>query len=101
MKGGEIHLGAPLEIQIMPIRVFHLEASDDVRMKLGTRGISLAEARQLLSNGYDTRPNPREPRRTGKRQLLIGRTNGGRALTVVVEPTSDSADWLIVTAWES
>jgi hypothetical protein len=28
----------------MPIRVSHLDASDGVRMKLGARGISVAEA---------------------------------------------------------
>lgn len=85
----------------MPIQVFFLNASDDVLMKLGARGISLAEARQLLFNGYGTTPDPRDRGRGRKRQLLFGRTNGGRALTVVVEPTFDSAKWLIVTAWEN
>jgi uncharacterized DUF497 family protein len=85
----------------MPIRVSHLDASNDVLMKLGARGISLAEARQLLFNGYETRPDPRDRGRTGKRHLLLGRTNGGRTLMLVIEPTFDSTDWLIVTAWET
>lgn len=85
----------------MPIQVFCLNASDDVLMKLGSRGISLAEARQLLVNGYDSKPNPGDRGRGRKRRLLFGRTNGGRALTLVVEPTSDPNDWVIVTAWEN
>ena len=85
----------------MPIRVFFLDASDDVLMKLGARGISLAEARQMLFNGYQTKPDPGYRGRARKRQLLVGRTNGGRALTAVVEPTLESTDWVIVTAWEN
>jgi len=90
-----------LEIQIMRIRIVHLRASDTARAKLGARAISVAEARQLLSNGYETRPNPRNRGRARKRTLLLGRTNGGRTLTVVVEPTADPGSWLIVTAWEN
>lgn len=85
----------------MRIRISYLEASDTVLMKIGARGISLAEARQLLFNGYHTKPNPRERGPTRKRHLLVGRTNGGRALTVVVEATFDSTAWVIVTAWEN
>jgi hypothetical protein len=85
----------------MPIRVSHLEASDLVRMKIGARGISVDEARQLLFNGYVARRNPRDRRPTRKRHLLLGRTNGGRALTLVVEPTIDPTTWTIVTAWEN
>jgi hypothetical protein len=35
------------------------------------------------------------------RRLLIGRTNGGRFLTTVVQETLDPTTWLLVTAWES
>ncbi len=54
-EGGEI--GRPqtaLEDPVMPIRIFHLEARDAARMKLGARGISVAEARQLLRNRHET-----------------------------------------------
>jgi hypothetical protein len=44
-------------------------------------------------------PNKTSP---GKRQLLIGRSDGGRALTlVVIEQTVDPTTWLIVTGWDS
>jgi hypothetical protein len=90
-----------LEIQIMPIRIVHLRASDTARAKLGSRAISVDEAKQLLSNGYETKPNPRNRKRVKNRMFLLGRTNGGRRLTVVVEPTADPGSWLIVTAWEN
>jgi hypothetical protein len=38
---------------------------------------------------------------TGKRRLLIGRTDGGRTLTLVIEQTLDPTTWLIVTGWDS
>jgi hypothetical protein len=66
----------------MPIRVSHLDASDVARMKLGARGISLAEARQLPRNRHKT-----------------GRTDGGRVLTLVIERTPDPNSWAIVTGW--
>jgi hypothetical protein len=31
--------------------------------------------------------------------LLVGRTDGGRALTLVIERTVDPTSWLIVTGW--
>jgi hypothetical protein len=37
----------------------------------------------------------------GKRRLLIGRTDGGRILTLVIERTDDPTTWLIVTGWSS
>jgi uncharacterized DUF497 family protein len=88
-----------LEAQVMPIRVSHLDASDVARMKLGARGISLAEARQLLHNGYETERNPRAPRDGEPRLMLIGLTDGGRVLTLVVERTPDPNSWVIVTGW--
>jgi hypothetical protein len=56
----------------MPIRVSHLDASDVARMKLGARG---------------------------GRFMLIGRTDGGRVLTLVIERTLDPNSWEIVTGW--
>ena len=74
-----------------------LLATDVALDKLGARGISAEEAEQLLRNRNATVRNPRG----GKRRLLLGRTNGGRILTLVVEPTVDPSTWLIVTGWES
>ncbi len=36
-----------------------------------------------------------------RRRLLIGRTDGGRSLTLVIEQTLDPTTWLIVTGWEA
>ncbi len=83
----------------MPIRVSHLDASDVARMKLGARGISVAEARQLPHNHHMTSPNRRGRGHEGNRIMLIGRTDGGRVLTLVVERTLDPNSWEIVTGW--
>ncbi|MCP9489739.1 MAG: hypothetical protein MSC31_07660 [Solirubrobacteraceae bacterium MAG38_C4-C5] len=61
------------------------------------------ELRQLLANAHVTAANPAGPNAsTGiARHLLIGRTDGGRALTVVIEATLYPTTWLPVTAWEA
>ncbi len=61
------------------------------------------EILQLLANRHVTSDNPQGPNSTtgAARYLLIGRTDGGRYLTVVVEATLDPTTWLPVTAWES
>jgi len=33
--------------------------------------------------------------------LLVGRTDGGRALTLVVERTLDPTTWVVITGWSS
>jgi hypothetical protein len=45
--------------------------------------------------------NPRGGGEPGERLLLIGRSDGGRTLTLVIERTADPTTWLIVTGWES
>lgn len=77
--------------------VHQLLASDVALDKLGARGISAEEAEQLPRNQHVTAVNPR----AGKRRLLIGRTDGGRALTLVIEPTMEPTTWLIVTGWDA
>lgn len=68
--------------------------------KLGRRGISLSEIEQMRRNGAVVVRNPRA-REAGSR-LVIGRTYGGRMLTVVAVPSPfDSAIWHVRTAWES
>ncbi len=61
------------------------------------------EVRQLLANAHITTDNPTglNPASGGERRLLIGRTDGGRVLTVVIEATLDPTTWLPVTAWDS
>jgi hypothetical protein len=67
--------------------------------KLGARGISTKEAEQLQQNRHVVAPNRRRAHRDTQRRLLIGRTDGGRVLTLVIERTLDPTTWLIVTAW--
>ena len=45
--------------------------------------------------------NPRKRGERGRRWLLIGRTDGGRALTVVIVQTVEPTTWLIITGWDS
>ena len=59
------------------------------------------EAEQLVRNHHATVRRPRERGYPGKRVLLIGRTDGGRVLTLVIERTVDPTSWLIVTGWSS
>ncbi len=81
--------------------VHQLLATDVALDKLGGRGISTAEAEQLLRNPHKTVRNPRRDDEPAKRALLIGSTDGGRILTLVIERTVDPTSWLIVSGWSS
>ncbi|MBV9944421.1 MAG: hypothetical protein JO262_19995 [Solirubrobacterales bacterium] len=85
----------------MPDIVHELLATDVAIDKLGARGISVDEAGQLPRNLHVTVGNPNDPSGSGRRRLLIGRTDGGRVLTLVIEQTIEPATWLIVTGWSS
>jgi hypothetical protein len=37
----------------------------------------------------------------GSRRLLIGRTDGGRCRTLVIERTVEPTTWLVITGWDS
>ena len=67
--------------------------------KLGARGISAQEPEQLLRNRHVIIRNRHNQPSRVERRLMIGRTDGGRTLTVVIEATADPATWLIVTGW--
>ncbi len=82
-------------------RVHQLLVTDVALDKLGARQIAAVDAEQLLRNPHVIARNPRSPANPGKRRLLIGRTDGGRALTLVIERTADPESWLIVTGWSS
>jgi len=56
--------------------------------KLGGRGISAEEAGQIARNPHVIVRNPRGGGEPGARRLLIGRTDGGRTLTLVIEERS-------------
>jgi hypothetical protein len=85
--------------------IHELIATDAAIDKLGRRRIGTDEAEQLPRNRHAILPNVRGqkgPRRQPlERRVLIGRTNGGRILTLVIEQTPDPESWLIVTGWES
>ncbi len=79
-----------------------LLATDVALDKLGARGISAQEAEQLPGNRHIVVRNPRGSGGRNTRLLLIGHTDGGRPLTLVIESTTvDPTIWLIVTAWTS
>jgi hypothetical protein len=68
--------------------------------KLAARGIAPSEVEQVRRNGpYVTRnPHPRVP---GSR-LMVGVTDGGRTLTVVIQPDADDASvWHVMTGWDA
>ena len=69
--------------------------------KLGARGISAEEAAQVPRNRHVTVQNPHEGEGRATRRLLVGPTDGGRALTLVIEQTVEPTSWLIVTGWSS
>ena len=81
--------------------VHQLLATDVALDKLGARTISAEEAEQLPRNRHLLVGNPRGGVAADKRRLLIGHTDGGRPLTLVIERTADPTTWLIVTGWAS
>jgi hypothetical protein len=83
----------------MPPRISQILFTDRASAKLGGRSISRQECVETLFNGPLLWPNPHAGQ--PGRLLLIGRTNGGRYLTLIVEPTLDPTDWIVVTGWDS
>ena len=81
--------------------IHEMLATEAAVEKLAVRGISVEEAEQIPRNDHVTVRNPRAGRHPGKRRLLIGRTDGGRCLTLVIERTIDRTTWVIVTGWGS
>lgn len=61
---------------------------------MSEHGITPAEVREMLWNRHLTKPNPRAEGRV----TLIGATNGGRILSVSLDPTDDGGTWRPVTA---
>ena len=82
----------------MPDVVHELVATVRALEKLAARGIAAEEPPQLPGNRHVIVHNPRDPLR---RRFLIGATDGGRVLTLVIEQTVEPTTWLIVTGWEA
>ena len=90
--------------QGVPDVVNQLLAVEVALEKLGARGISVTEAKQVLWNRHVVIKNRRgrpERRQSPARRLLIGRSDASRALTLVVEATLEPTTWLLVTGWDS
>jgi hypothetical protein len=85
----------------MPDAVHELLATEIALAKLGARDISAEEVAQLPRNRYVTLRNPRGGGEPGTQRFLIGRTSGGRVLTLVIEHTLDPTTWLIITGWSA
>ncbi len=85
----------------MPDAVYEVLATEVALDKLAARGISAREAEQIPRNDHITVRNPRQATESPKRSLLIGRTDGGRVVTLVIERTIEPTTWLIVTGWAS
>jgi uncharacterized DUF497 family protein len=82
--------------------ISQIRATEAALGKLGARGISEEEAEQLLNNAFVIVRNlrGRAPRdQPSERRTLIGRTDGGRTLTLVIEQTVEPTSWLIITGW--
>jgi hypothetical protein len=80
----------------VPDVVYELVATVRALDKLAARGIAADEPPQLPGNRHVVVHNPRDPTR---RRFLIGSTNGGRVLTLVIEQTVEPTTWLVVTGW--
>jgi hypothetical protein len=85
----------------MPDAVHELLATEVSLAKLGARNVSADEAGQLSRNRHAIVRNPHGGGEPDNRRLLIGTTDGGRILTLVIERTIDPATWLIVTGWSA
>src|SRR4029078_4591160 len=83
-----------------PVRdvVHELIATDRALDKLGARSIAAQEPLDWVRSRHVIVANPRD---RGSRRFLIGSTDGGRVLTLVIEQTADPTTWLIVTGWHA
>lgn len=75
--------------------IAQLLATDVALDKLAARGISADQAQQLPRNAHVAVGNPRQGRDPGARRLLVGLTDGGQSLTIVIERTVDPTTWLM------
>jgi hypothetical protein len=80
--------------------VRELLATEVALAKLDRREITRHEAEQLLRNRHgimaNLRGDPSRPQRENRR-LVIGRTDGGRPLTLVIEAALEPTTWMLVT----
>ena len=77
--------------------ISQLQISTAVEAKLAEHAVRAREVRQIFLNPRRIRANPRRPGRIE----IIGRTNGGRALVVALDPTDDDTVWQLVTSYDA
>jgi hypothetical protein len=82
----------------MPDAVHELVATNAALIKLASRSISMVETRQTLHNGPVVVRNRARER---SRMKLLGTTDGGRPLTLIIEATIEPTTWLIITGWDT
>lgn len=84
--------------------VNQLLATEAALEKLGARGISIVETEQTLWNRHivikNRRGRPERPQ-PATRRLPIGRSDAGRAITLVIDETIEPTSWLLITGWDS
>ena len=71
----------------MPDVVYELLETEVARDKPAARSASPTEVEQVPRNEHRIVRNPHAGGEPGKRRLLVGETDGGRALTLVIERT--------------
>jgi hypothetical protein len=80
------------------IRIAELEFDDYNEEELARHAITPQEVLQILQNRFTVRRNKKSG--SGERQL-IGDTNGGRTLTIVLATTHVPERWRPITGWDS
>lgn len=88
----------------MPDVANQLLATEAALDKLGARSISVVEAEQTIWNRHVLIRNRRgkpERRQPKTRRLVIGESDAGRVLTLVIEETIEPTTWLLITGWDS
>lgn len=81
--------------------VHELLATEVALAKLAARRISAVEAGQLINNRHITVGNPLGSAAGGSQRLMIGLTDGGHSITLVIEHTIEPTTWMIVTGRNS
>lgn len=84
--------------QVRPISIYFLQFDDTNIEHLARHGIVPEEVEQITGNEYVTARNRRDSQ---NRICMIGRTDGGRMLTVVLEATYDDGIWRPITGWNA
>lgn len=83
----------------MPVYLEQLIADEfeDHQRRAGRHVVTAREAQQVWDSGFLPRRNVRGSSET---RLLIGRTDGGRRVTLVSRHTGDGI-WLTYNAWDT